>query len=414
MAASIRFRKKIAAFLVARELECNDEAEWESNMRWLDRSGLALPLAAQLEAHGSSAGVPPPIVNALRTRLQDNGKRMDAMFEFFEEANFALATSGVRYCCVKGFSLIPDCFAAMRERHQVDLDFLISPLGAERARMAIEFLGYRLAEAGASGEMRFVKPWRKYLGADAYLYQMPEAPPIELHTAVWEAEVEEIDFPVLEGFLEATKAHELAGARFPCLRTEYQFVYLLLHIFRHLLGSWCRLLSLFEIATLLRSQRGNTQMWTEASGIIEKDEALASACALVLALVKKAFPTELPEPLAALCDRSLSLESALWIEKYSDGWLFSDPPGNKLALLVQRQFCPDRHTWRQYVWRRLLPLRKAPALCDEAAPVAKRSLAYRNEELRYAWSRIWYHLRSDYEYLKARLRWAQLLRVREV
>lgn len=37
----------------------------------------------------------------------------------------------------------------------------------------------------------------------------------------------------------------------------------------------------------------------------------------------------------------------------------------------------------------------------------KSGLAYRAEEARYKASRAWYHVRSDFEYLGAWLRWTQ-------
>ncbi len=414
MGVSTSFRRSIMAFLNTQQFDLLDhwrESDWNNNLRWLDRSGLALPLAAKLETLDASR-IPNRMKDLLHVRLLDNGKRMKEMLGWFKKASDALTRSGVRYCCVKGVSLIPDCFESIRERHQVDLDFLISPQDAERAQAAIDKLGYRMAEAEASGEMRFTKRWRKHLGVDAYLYQIPEAPPIELHTRVWEPEVDAIEFPDLPRFLDAIESHEVAGVRFPRLKPSQQFVYLLLHIFRHLLGSWCRPLSLYEVATLIRRYGQEEQLWAEVSQIIRHDDHVASACALVLGVVRLAFPTSLPQQLEDLLAQHQSMESSLWLENYADDWLFSDPPGTKLALLVQKQFCSNNQTWRQYIHRRLLPRRSAPSLCNDESEAA-RTLAYRAEQMRYSLSRVWYHLRSDCQYLIARFRWEKLLHVRE-
>jgi hypothetical protein len=415
MSDRLVFRKTIVDFLRTDDMdlfEGRNEEEWRKNLRWLDRSGLALSLAARFEALQSGAAVPSGVRTTLHTRLLDNQSRMQRMLEFFQEANQALAASGARYSSVKGFSLIPDCFQCIRERHQVDLDFLIAPQDLQRAQSAIEALGYRVQFAGDSGEVRLIQSWKKHLGVNAYLYQLPEPPPIELHTAVWESEADEIEFPMLSGFLDAIDIHEICGVEFPCLRPARQFVYLLLHVFRHLLGSWARLLSLYEIAAFIRARSAESELWTEAGQIIGKDKYLASACALVLGLVDSAFPLEMPPSLRAVYARNLSTDSALWIERCSTAWLFADPPGNKLALLVQRQFRLDRHSWRRYLLRRLLPLRKPPELSDEVVISARKSLAYRAEETWYKASRAWYHLRSDGEYLIARLRWARLRQTR--
>jgi hypothetical protein len=401
-------RKMVVRFLRTDRLELFEEAkekDWRNNLRWLDRSGLALPLAARFEALRPGVALPDGIRAALQSRLLDNQRRMERMLGFFEETTRALTVSGVQYCCVKGFSLIPDCFDGIRERHQVDLDFLVAPQDSRRAQCAIEGLGYRVQRASVSGETRFIKPWNKHLGADAYLYVLPEPPPIELHTRMWEPEVEAIDFPTLSGFFDAIELHEISGVQFPRLRPAHQFVFLLLHIFRHLLGSWVRLLSLYEVATLILARSTEGAVWTEVSQIIGKDTRLASACALVLGLVDQPFSIALPQPLREVCLRSLSTESALWMELYSTPWLFADPPGSKLALLVQKQFCSDHNVWQRYLLRRLLPLRRPHALSDEATTSTKKTLIYRAADTWYKTSRLSYHLRSDCEYLIARLQW---------
>lgn len=408
------FKRAVVEFLSTADpysLPVNAE-EWNKNFRWLDRSGLALPVAAKLEQLRSPSPVPAPVAKALQLRLSDNEKRMANMLRQFAEINAALASSGARYCCVKGFSLIPGCFNDIRERHQVDLDFLISPADAGRAAVAVESLGYGLVDARSTGELRFSKPLKKHLGVNAWLYAEAESPVIELHTEVWEREADAIDFPELSGFLDVLDTHELRGIQFPCLQPDYQFIHLLLHVFRHLAGSWARLLSLYEVATLVRGRWADHALWEKACGIMLEDEAIASASALVLSLVSRVFAIRMPDALRKLQSTHLSPESSLWLESHADAWLFSEPPGNKLALLVQKQFCRDDQVWRQYILRRLVPFRNAPALSDGVEEAAKKTWAYRTENVWYKITRTWYHLRSGFEYLLARLRWERLRRIR--
>ena len=84
--------------------------------------------------------------------------------------------------------------------------------------------------------------------------------------------VDEIEFPSLSGFHDAAEIHEICGVEFTRLRPAYHFVYLLLHIFRHLLGSWTRLLSLYEVATFIRKRKSEEDVWADAAQIIEKDK----------------------------------------------------------------------------------------------------------------------------------------------
>src|ERR1700739_3254927 len=89
------FRKNILRFLCTDRLEflAATETEWMRNLRWLDRSGLALPLAARFEALRPGARVPSAVRAALRSRLGDNQLRMDRLLEFFQETVRALDSS---------------------------------------------------------------------------------------------------------------------------------------------------------------------------------------------------------------------------------------------------------------------------------------------------------------------------------
>lgn len=406
----LTLRQKILRFLVSDSLELFlgiDEDTWRRNFRWLDRSGLALSLAARFEARRPGSVVPVNVSAALQSRLRDNHMRMERMLEFMQETTRLLNAAGVRYSCVKGFSLIPDCFDGIRERHQVDLDFLVAPQDLQLARSGVEALGYQVQQVSSSGEMRLIKPWKKHMGIHGYMYQLPEAPPIELHTRFWEVNHDEIDFASLANYAYSSELHEVCGIEFPRLRSADHFLYLLLHIFRHLLASWTRLLSLYEVATFMRTRRDHEEVWAEVARLIGTDKRLSSVCALILGLVDVAFPQELPAALRRIYKGHLSLDSARWLDRCATAWLLADPPGNKLNLLVQKQFWTDGDVWRRYLCRRLLPIQMPHKLSDEVSRPTRRALAYRAEELRYQTSRAWYHVKSDFTYLLALVGWTR-------
>ncbi len=410
MTASTKFRSRITAFLTTGDqdlLAFTSESEWRRNLYWLDRSGLALPLAVAVQP----STIPPAINDALQMRIHDNAARMEMMLQFFDEVNNALASTGVTYACVKGFSLIPDCFTNLSERHQLDLDFLLLPQDAERGVAAIEAIGYRRMYAAASGEVRLTKPWKKLLGVKAYMYDQPEPTPVELHTHVWERETI-IDIGIPDTFLETLEMREVRGVQFPCLNVPHHFIYLLLHMFRHLIGSWGRLLSFYEVALLLRRRENDIGLWTSISELIEEDARLASVCALVLGMVNVVFPAELPAPLRRLYARHLSAESALWLQEYASKWLYCDPHGTKIGLLVQKQFCTDDHVWKQYLRQRLMPMHRLNSLDEDSRDQPGKSLAYRLEEAQYRAGRIFYHFSHSVEYLAARVRWERLMHAR--
>jgi hypothetical protein len=208
--------------------------------------------------------------------------------------------------------------------------------------------------------------------------------------------------------MEGIYARTVNGVAIPCIAPEWQFLHLLLHVFRHLLDSWVRLLSTYEIAAILNRERENDDLWRKVRQLAETDAKLASACALVLSIVSSEFALRLPSPLGDLCYEHLSKESALWVEHFGEEWLYADPPGTKLALLVQRQFCIDRSIWRSYSLRRLFPVRAPHSLSVEATIRTKLKVRYIMDEISYQWSRFGYHLLSDWKYLRSIARWKQL------
>jgi hypothetical protein len=409
------FRKAVVAFLAAGDaasLSAFTETDWEKQFRWLDRSGLALPLAARLLESEAISQFPCSVVRALTVRICDNEGRMKSILDLFGKLHAALAEARVSFCCLKGFSLIPEVCGFIRERHQVDIDLLIDPGDASRAIAAVEPLGYLPSKMADSGEIRLTRPLKKHLTAGSWLYDISEGPALEFHTRLWEPESGLVDFSIPPRYMSNIYVGTIAGVAVPRLAPAWQFVSLVLHIFRHLLDSWVRLLSLYELAIYLSRHQKDDGLWNEVSRILQQDTCLSSASALVLQLVKREFSAELPAPLHELCGLHITVESNLWCEQFSQEWLYADPPGTKLSLLVQRQFCASASAWRSYLSQRLFPRRTPPKLSSEASIEAQRSVGYRSAEALYRVQRIGYHLASDWHFLLAAARWTQLIRSR--
>lgn len=406
------FRKAILAFLAANDtasLGAFTSAVWASQFRWLDRSGLALPLAARLVESEAVSQLPRPLVRALTVRLCDNEERMKSMLDLFGNIHSALADAGVSFCCLKGFSLIPEVCGFIRERHQIDFDLLIDPGDVSRAIGAVEPLGYTLASTAASGEVRLTHAWKNHLTTNSWLYDVSEGPALEFHTRLWEPESGLVDFALPSGAVDCIVLGSIAGVTVPRLAPAWQFVSLVLHIFRHLLDSWVRLLSLHEVATSLRSKHEDDDLWSEVSTILETDSRLSSAAALVLEIVKREFGAELPAALDGLSRLHLTADSALWCEHFSQSWLYADPPGTKLSLLAQKQFASDMDAWRAYLRQRLFPRKAPPRLSDDASTQERRTLRYLVNESGYRAQRAGFHIASNWQYLCAAVRWKRLV-----
>ena len=164
---------------------------------------------------------------------------MSSMLLTFGQAVEALRQAGVRFVCVKGFSLIPEYLTELWQRHQIDFDLLVAPDDALRAQQALEKLGYRLtAIDGAERRLRI--PVSRPLALDAYLYNPQEGGAIELHSGFWEAGAEAHPLRCPSDAFEQAEMHTVGSVSFLRLARRHAFLYQVLHVFRHFLGLWAR------------------------------------------------------------------------------------------------------------------------------------------------------------------------------
>lgn len=383
--------------------------EWSRQIGVLDRAGLALPLYARLLEDGRCATLPAPTIAALEERRRDNELRMSAMLKTFGQAVMALRRAGARVACVKGFSLIPEYLTEIWQRHQIDFDLLVAPEDGVRAQQALEKLGYQLT-AVEGHERRLRIPASRPLGHNAYLYNPQDGAAIELHSQFWDAGAEAHPLRCPSDALERAEMHTVGSVSFLRLARRHAFLYQVLHVFRHFLGSWARPLWLYEIAAYLHRHRDDDAHWREARALLCADARLAEAAALVLVCARDLFACPLPPALESVCALPAGSPVRLWIDRFARRWLLADMPGNKLNLLLHRHYFADRRAWRRYLSQRLAPLGNRPALCEGIDRKAAESLAYKAANLRFKATRIGHHLGAGAEFAVARIEWEMHLR----
>jgi hypothetical protein len=398
-----------AAKRAGRALSDFSAREWSQHIGALDRVGLTLPLYARLLEDGNRIGLPLQALAALEQRRCDNARRMGEMLLTFGKAVQTLQQAGVRFVCVKGFSLVPEYLTELWQRHQIDFDLLISPEDGLRAPQALERLGYRLtAIDGAERRLRI--PVSRPLTHDAYLYNPQEGAAIELHSGFWEAGAEALPLRCPDDALEQAEMHTIGSVSFPRLARHHAFLYQVLHIFRHFMGSWARLLWLYEIAAYMHRYRDDDALWQKVRELLCADERMAEAAALVLLSAQNLFACPIPPALENICTLPTSSPVRLWISHYAQRWLLTDMPGNKLNLLLQRHFFSDSQGWRRYLVSRLLPRGKSPMLCEGIEKNVGKSVAYRAANLRFRAARIWHHLNTGAGFVAASIAWDLRLR----
>ena len=195
------------------ELQNLSHREWTGLLHWLDVSGLALYFLDRIKELQLQTLLPPKVLTRLEQNLHDNHERTQGMIvesvaiqQQFQKANLSYAT-------LKGFSLTPHSVPKPELRHQFDLDYLIAPRSASRARKLLEDRGYRLyAISGRSWEFkRDESP-----GHIRNFYKNLPCRSVELHL--------EAERPGHQSLLERVEIRELHGIAMPVLSPVDLFI----------------------------------------------------------------------------------------------------------------------------------------------------------------------------------------------
>jgi hypothetical protein len=409
------FRKRITAYMAFRSSPDAVKAlsrislrEWKRQLGWLDRSGLALPLIAEITARGHEKALPPFIKLALEQRIHDNDTRMQDMLDTLSQITIRFSKAGIRYACVKGFSLFPDYLPHPKFRHQSDFDFLIDKRDTSLAANILHDFNFKLMEQDGSGETRFATSSSIAKGRGAYIYHVQESSAVELHENFWEFRGGGISIPVPVEPLEFLETHEVEGIKLPCLQPTLQFTYQVTHFFRHLSRAWwCRLLWLYEIARFMNQNQKNEEFWLQLRFLWSRSPKLARICLLVLRMAEKFFAAEVPGFLTTL-DVAYFTDQ-LWVEHCSATHLYADIPGNKAALLLLPPFFDSKRDYCKFRAHRLFPRVQHAPLEERLVASAQRSVSYRARDMAYQLIRATRCLETDIHYA-ALLIWWNLLK----
>jgi hypothetical protein len=382
---------------------------WARHIGVLDRAGLSLPFYARLLESGEDTHLAAETLAAFEKRKSDNSVRMLGMLETFGQATSALQQSGVPHVCVKGFSLFPDYHEDPWQRHQTDFDLLVAPADALRAQSTLEGLGYKLIEVAGDGERRLRIPATEYFDRNTYLYRPQKSATIELHPRFWEPGAEELPLRCPDNFFEQAEMRTLGSVSFLVLSRPHAFLYQTLHVFRHFLGSWARLLWLYEIAAYLHRFQDDDAFWQQVQALASADARLSEAVALVLLTARDLYGCPIPRALQAVHGLPAKSPVRLWISHFARRWLVADIPGNKLNLLLQRHFFSDGPAWRRYLASRLVPFGKHSSLSQGIDRSIARTFSFRAANLRFKAGRYWHHLHSGVGYATASIVWKMYL-----
>jgi Uncharacterised nucleotidyltransferase len=414
-----RDQLKLAAILALREqpdfanlwaLGFSSDREMRRFLRWLDESGLALYLLGRLQNAHEIDRLPSLFCFRLQRRFESNRKRTAVILAALHQLSTSLTARRIPHAFLKGFTLVPDFCSAIELRHQSDIDILVSPEFAERAKLAMQERGYSMRELLRTGEIHFSKPRSKPPSIHDDIYTSNFHPEVELHMSIWK-DLDHVSLNVRDDGLSRLRIQQINGVRLACLSIEDTFVAQILHAFRHLLGSWIRVAWLFEIHSFIVRHAENEPLWSEINERTTADPELRNAFGLVLQLTNQLFPSPIPNVMREWCIDPLPGPLSQWVAEFGTRWALSDLSGSKLSLLVHREFIKDAVSRRSYVWRRMFPFAGKPTLGRVHSQDVKTPVSAKVAEGRFLARRALFHAASLCSFSIDAVRWARILRL---
>ena len=318
-----------------RPIEQFSPRQWERVLQWLDDAGLAFYFLQKLKDTHTSDAIPASALNRLQQNFRSNQLRVDHMSHRFQSINNSFNDAGVRYTVIKGFSLVPQFCASAALRHQGDFDYLVDETSLSSAIQVVVQAGYVPKDSDSSMEAVFVTPIGKpSRGAEQYSLGSPHA--VELHTDLWEADLNRLpQIPKLP-FLDRATAHHWNGLTFPALDDEDAFLLQVLHVCHHLFTFWIRMSSLFEIGYFLQGRAYDREFWDRIEQRVADSRILREFVVIVTELVSRLFASPVPPLIHAWAAR-IRPASRVWIEHYGRRCVFSELPAP--ALLTSFAHC---------------------------------------------------------------------------
>jgi hypothetical protein len=396
-------------FAITGSLHRASASQQRSLLRWFDESGLALYFLNNLRQHAVVDRLPATFREALELRLTSNRTRTADMFEEFRRILTAFRHSEVRFCALKGFSLVPDFCPAPHLRHQTDFDFLIAPESLPQASRALESRGYTQTELRATGQLTFATALLHVPSAQDDIYARPRHREVDLLPTLSQ-DFHGASVHLANNQLDRVRGASLNGIDFPILASDDAFSLQILHSFGHFLGSWIRLSWLIEIANFLNAHHQDNALWQSVVATQNSHGTNREAFGLILSLTNSLFSTKIPEALDAWCLQPLPTPIAAWVTQFSQRFAAADLHGTKLTLFVHREFFHDRPAWRSYLLTRLFPFGRRSSIGSVSTAASGARIKANVSQWLHSMRRVLFHVRELLSFPMDAIRWKRAVR----
>jgi hypothetical protein len=347
-----------------------------------------------------TSAFPPPVLKRLQGDLNDNIQRTGGLVRESVAIQHAFQKARLRYSVMKGISLTPLSVPHPELRHQFDLDYLVSVEGAPMARQILEQRGYRLyANKGATWEFKIHES--PYVSVRDFYKDLPYRT-VELHM--------EPESKAKESRLDRIVYREMFGVTMPVLSPEDLFLGQAMHAFKDVCNAFVRVSHLLEFYRHVCARRHDDEFWNGLRARDEEDRRCCFGIGIVIGLLTAIMGEFAPRALSVWTADRLPGWAQLWIELYGQRAVFSEHPGTKLYLLLQRELeasgIPAIRPWKKSLLPSQLP---TTVVREETGETFTTKLARYKIQVRFVFSRIRFHLVEGLRYAMESRRWGQHL-----
>lgn len=368
--------------------------EWKRLLPWLDVSGLALYLLERLNDLGKRDILPPDIAERLQQNRNDNIQRTRGMIEESIAIQLAFQRTGLSYAVMKGISLSPWSVPQPELRHQFDLDYLIDESSAPMARKLLEQRGYHLfAISGRSWEFKIHEtPFVSMKD----LYKDLAYRGVELH----------LEHRLPDSRLKRVELRPMYGITMPVFCPVDLFLGQAMHAFKDVSSAFFRASHLLEFYRHVLARRDDLLFWNEVRQSVESTPRIQLGLGIMIDLITVLMGNFAPEALTSWTVDQLPPSLRLWVDLYGHRAAFSNPPGSKLYLFLQRELAFRGISGTHSTHQSLLPLRLPPAVIQGSPdePFLLRLGRYRIQ-IRFIASRLRFHIAEGLRYIVESRRW---------
>lgn len=336
------------ASLVRMGLEEFTLNDWDRAKYWLGVSGLALYFLDRLASLGINDSIPDSLSEQLHKNLASNQNRMAWFYEESAAVDLKLRNLGIDFAFLKGLTLPPESVTEGALRDQTDIDILVRERDVRGVEKCLGQLGYKLdAISGSTWEF---KGGESAAFTFKHPYEIPRERLIEVHVLA------DQDGQVTSDRLTRAEQRCSHGRSLTALAPADIFVHQAQHLFKHMCGEFTRVSWVLEYWRHACAHRDDTLFWSEVERAAAQEPGAGVAIGAATLLATLAFGPFAPEVLSCWSVDQLPPAICLWIQLYGQRLLLSNPPGNKLYLLLRKQLYSDSSIGRIETRRLLFPL----------------------------------------------------------